>query len=65
MPFESYVSGGPPRVLGHAEYAMIESVRGAVSVMLHRVPVDRSALIAATESWDNPLRDYLLAQYRS
>jgi predicted phosphodiesterase len=66
LPFESYVSGGPPRVLGHAEYAMVESAKDqGVSVTLHRVPVDRAALIAQTERWDNPMRDYLLAQYRS
>lgn len=30
-----------------------------------RVPVDRGALITALERWDNPLRDWLLQQYRS
>jgi hypothetical protein len=35
-----------------------------VSVTLHRVPLDRAALISPAEGWDNPLRDYMLAQYR-
>jgi hypothetical protein len=40
-------------------------VRGEIGVTLHHVPLDRGALIAETESWDSPLRDYLLQQYRS
>src|SRR3954470_464991 len=64
LPFETYVSGGPPTILAHAEYATIESVRGVVSVTLHRVPLDRDALIAEVTPWDNPLRDDLLRQYR-
>jgi putative phosphoesterase len=64
LPFETYVSGGPPTILAHAEYATVESVRGAVSVTLHRVPLDRDALIAEVAPWDNPLRDDLLRQYR-
>jgi putative phosphoesterase len=65
LPFQSYAFGGPPRILAHAEYATVESLAGSVSVALHRVPVDRAALIAAVKPWDNPLRDYLLAQYQS
>jgi putative phosphoesterase len=65
LPFESYVSGGPPRILAHAEYAVVEAVGGVIGVTLHRVPVERAALIAAVEAWDNPLRGYLLEQYRS
>lgn len=64
-PFERYVQGGPPRILGHAEYAIVESAKGGVvSVTLHRVPLDRTKLIAQTEKWDNPMKAYLLAQYR-
>jgi putative phosphoesterase len=65
LPFETYVAGGPPRVLAHAEYATVESVRGAVAVTLHRVPLDRGELVAAVGGWDNPLRAYLLQQYQS
>jgi len=64
LPFESYVSGGPPRVLAHAEYAIVEAAAGAASVTLHRVPVDRGALISEVARWDNPMRDYLLQQYQ-
>jgi hypothetical protein len=53
------------RGLAHAEYAIVESTGGAVSVTLKRVPVDRGALITTVERWDNPLRDRLLQQYRS
>jgi putative phosphoesterase len=64
LPFETYASGGPPTILPHAEYATIDSSNGSVAVTLHRVPLERSALVAQTAGWDNPLRDYLLAQYR-
>ena len=65
LPFETYVSGGPPRILAHAEYATVDAVNGSVDVTLHRVPVDRGELIAEVERWDNPLQGYLLQQYRS
>ncbi len=65
LPFETYVLGGPPRILAHAEYATVETVRGSVDVTLHRVPVDRERLIAEVEGWDNPLQGYLLQQYKS
>jgi predicted phosphodiesterase len=64
LPFEAYVSGGPPRVMAHAEYAIVEAAAGAISVTLHRVPVDRGALIAQATGWDNPMRDYLVQQYQ-
>jgi putative phosphoesterase len=65
MPFESYAQGGPPRILPHAEYAIVESSEGRVGVTLRRVPLDRRALLDALAGWDNPLRDYLADQYRS
>jgi hypothetical protein len=64
LPFETFASGGPPTILPHAEYATIDSAAGSVGVTLHRVPLDRGALVTQTEGWDNPLRDYLLAQYK-
>lgn len=63
LPFEEFVAGGPPRILAHAEYATIDAVRGSVTVSLHRIPMDRGALIAQAANWDNPLRDYLVQQY--
>jgi putative phosphoesterase len=63
MPFESFADGGPPRVLPHAEYAIVEAIRGAVSVTLRRLPLDPAALRAALEGWDNPMRAYLQGQY--
>ena len=65
LPFETYVSGGPPRILAYAEYATVDAVNGSVDVTLPRVPVDRGELIAEVERWDNPLQGYLLEQYRS
>ena len=66
LPFETYVSGGPPKILAHAEYATIEATDGSVGVTLHRVPLDRGQqLIAEVERWDNPLQSYLLQQYKS
>jgi putative phosphoesterase len=65
LPFETYVSGGPPRILAHAEYATVDAVDGSVDVTFHRVPVDRAKLIAEVERWDNPLQGYLLQQYNS
>jgi hypothetical protein len=47
MPFESFVSGGPPTVMTHAEYAIVEARGGHVGVALHRVELDRAALIRA------------------
>jgi putative phosphoesterase len=63
LAFEAFVHGGPPTILPHAEYAVIESARGEVTVSLRRVALERAPLIAALEGWDNPLREYLRQQY--
>lgn len=63
LAFEAYVHGGPPTILAHAEFAIVEAVRGAVSVTLCRIPLDKEALRASVRNWDNPLRPYLLNQY--
>ena len=63
LPFEAYAHHGPPRVLAHAEYAVVESVRDSVTIGLCRVPVERAALLTALDRWDNPLREYLKQQY--
>jgi predicted phosphodiesterase len=64
LPFKEHPVGRPPTLLGHAEYATIEAVAGTVSVDLRRVPVDRRAMAAEIAATDNPLRHYLLEQYR-
>jgi hypothetical protein len=63
LPFEAYVHHQPPRVLAHAEYAVVESVRGSVTIVMRRIPVDRSALLAALQGWDSPQNEYLTRQY--
>lgn len=63
LPFKEYVAGRPPTLLDHAEYATVEAARDGISVTLHRVPLDRSALREAARASDNPLRGMLLAQY--
>jgi putative phosphoesterase len=65
LPFETYAQGGPPKILAHAEYAIVECVRGSMGVTLRRLPIDRAALAAALDGWDNPLRSYLVQQYTS
>jgi putative phosphoesterase len=65
LPFERFVAGAPPTVMAHAEYAMVEARDGSVSVTLHRVPLDRAALLASVSTWDNPLAPYLAEQYRA
>lgn len=63
LPFERFVSGGPPTLMAHAEYAIIESRSGEVSVTLRRLGLDRVALVDAARGWDNPLAEYLVKQY--
>jgi predicted phosphodiesterase len=63
IPFKEYVGGGPPSVLPYAEYATVEAAGGAVSVQLHRVPLDKSALRAAALSVDNPICVSLAQMY--
>ena len=63
LPFKEYVAGRPPALMVHAEYATVEATGGAISVTLHRVPLDRGALRASVRACDNPLRGMLLQQY--
>jgi len=63
LPFEAYAAGGPPKILPHAEYAIVDSVRGSVSVSLRRLPLECSRLLNALDGWDNPLAGYLRQQY--
>lgn len=64
LPFREHPNGVPPTLLGHAEYATVEAVNGTVGVQLRRVPVDRAAMAKAIAATDNPIRNYLLEQYR-
>jgi putative phosphoesterase len=63
QPFREYASGGPPTILPHAEYAIIDVRPRHVSVDLRRVELDRAALAAQAAGWDNPLGDSLRAMY--
>ena len=55
MPFREYASGGPPAILPHADYAIVDIDVRAVSVELRRVALDRHALASQLDGWDNPL----------
>jgi putative phosphoesterase len=59
MPFVEHAAGREPRILDHAELAVLDGA----SVSLHRVPLDRRALRAQAESAAHPLRAALSAQY--
>lgn len=63
MPFREYASGGPPVILSHAEYAIVDVDAGNVAVDLRRVPLDRHALAAQLDGWTNPLAESLRSQY--
>lgn len=63
LPFKEFVAGGPPTVLPHAEYAVIEAEAGTVGVSLRRVALSSRALRAAAAAWDSPMRLMLMKQY--
>jgi hypothetical protein len=56
---------GPPVILPHAEYAIVDVRPEGTSVDLRRVALDRRALAAQLDGWDNPLAAPLRAQYAS
>ena len=62
-PFLEYTGGGPPTILPHAEYAIVEHSRGAVRVQLQRVALDRRELRRAAEASSNPLAPAMVQQY--
>ena len=65
MPFETYTGGGPPVVLPHAEYAIVESRPGLLTVQLQRVALDKAALHrAAARAADNPICATLARMYQ-
>jgi predicted phosphodiesterase len=63
MPFREFAANGPPVILAHAEYAIVEVRGAAASVELRRVPLDRGALASQVDGWDNPLAAPLRAAY--
>ena len=64
MPFESFPKGGPPVVMPHAEYAIVEARAGNVRIELRRVLLDRDALIAQMDGYTEEMAGFLLSQYR-
>ena len=64
-PFREFVSGAQPTLLHHAEYALVGADRGAVSVDVRRLPLDKEALRKSLAASDNPLSPWLLQQYAS
>jgi putative phosphoesterase len=63
MPFREYVAGRAPTVLPWAEYAVVESSAGGVSVSLRRVALDGKKLRGALHGSSLPLAPALLAHY--
>jgi predicted phosphodiesterase len=63
MPFREYVGGGPPHVLPHAEYALVEASSGALGVRLQRVALDKTELRRAALAVDNPICASLAQMY--
>jgi putative phosphoesterase len=63
QPFREYASGGPPVILPHAEYAIVDARPSGVSVDLRRVALPKSALASQVNGWDNPLAQSLAEAY--
>jgi putative phosphoesterase len=64
LPFQSHARGGPPKILPHAQYAVVEWRDGGISVELRRVALERRALLQAARDWDCAFAAYLIEQYR-
>jgi hypothetical protein len=65
LPFREYVGGRAPTILHHAEYALVQADRDAVSVALQRVPLDRALLLEQAHDTTNPFKALLVPQYQS
>jgi predicted phosphodiesterase len=63
MPFREYVAGGPPTLMPHAEYAIVDARGGNVTVELRRVALDTRALAASVANDENPLNRMLRQQW--
>jgi putative phosphoesterase len=63
-PFREYPVSGPPVILPHAEYAIVEARGADINVMMQRVALDRVALARAAAASKNPLASELAQAYR-
>ena len=63
MPFVEYVGGQVPRVMRHAEYAVVEGDGRGLRVSLRRVAVDMDAVRQDVEAVQWPLQSYFRTQY--
>ena len=63
MPFREYVHGQVPRLMAHAEYAILEAGPSGISVNLRRIPLDKRQLRDAAAASAIPLRPMLVAEY--
>ena len=63
IPFKEYSAGGPPEVLPHAEFAIVESSQGSVAVRMQRILLDKHALQNAARAVDNPICASLAQMY--
>jgi predicted phosphodiesterase len=63
QPFREYKAGLEPKVMPYAEYAVVQELRGVVSVELRRVPLKRGALRDSVSAVEHPLREWLVRQY--
>jgi predicted phosphodiesterase len=63
MPFREYVAGGPPEVMPHAEFAIIESDATSTNVSLERLTLDRAELRRSVLAVDYPLAAFLTKAY--
>lgn len=63
LPFKEYMGGGPPMVLAHAEYAVIQSKKGMASVVLHRIELDKTVLREAARAVPFPMSGQLVQAY--
>ncbi len=64
FPFREYVAGGVPSVLSCAQYVIVETANGKVSINFITVDLDRKKLLQAAERTENPMRHALIALYR-
>ncbi len=64
LPFKEFETSKPPRLLQHAEYALIDIDNGAINVSLRRIPLNKALLHRAVEHSHHPLSTMLEQQYR-
>lgn len=61
-PFEAHVGGATPRILSHAEYAVVDSDASGIEVRLKRVPIDPALLLAELRETNHPFAGFMAAQ---